>query len=454
MRGGRGNFRESNDRGRGRGFRERETTGNFRPDEDLSDVISLNKIDRSSFTLWDKVPKGYEKVSVERAKLSGLFPLPGASTGTIDMNKVDNMVSQGEGKLLQDILRDNCKLETSNSKNARRCIVLGDFTNVESVVKYIEEFVASTKLDFTPAMPIIQKHVLSEDKKRLVLEVSDFRIATIIVAMDSKFIDSLNMKIRVTRPGEYIIPHEEETAAEEVGKEEQADHVKLEKENNNLSKVEISSKVLDGPNKIAVTNIEQSREELLKVLQEFGTLKGFELLCDESGTSKGIAFCEYVDSSTLNVAVRGLSKQHRVHCFKVCDGMKQPIEIGYNSLPEAASGSGVSTHPESRVLQFLNCITINSDLVDNSTYNLIKSDFVDECKKVGQVIDCFIPRPPADYKPYMIDELSAEVGRIYVKFGSVEAATKAMKSLAGRTFSERTVLVTYFSERDYDAKIF
>lgn len=41
---------------------------------------------------------------------------------------------------------------------------------------------------------------------------------------------------------------------------------------------------------------------------------------------------------------------------------------------------------------------------------------------------------------------SPGVGKIYVKFDTVEAATNALKALAGRKFSDRTVVTTYFSE--------
>ena len=38
------------------------------------------------------------------------------------------------------------------------------------------------------------------------------------------------------------------------------------------------------------------------------------------------------------------------------------------------------------------------------------------------------------------------VGKIYVKYNSIESAHKAMAALAGRKFADRTVVVTYFSE--------
>lgn len=64
----------------------------------------------------------------------------------------------------------------------------------------------------------------------------------------------------------------------------------------------------------------------------------------------------------------------------------------------------------------------------------------DECSKYGQIDELKIPRPTGGSRQ------SAGVGKIFVKFDSVESATGALKALAGRKFSDRTVVTTYFSE--------
>lgn len=66
-------------------------------------------------------------------------------------------------------------------------------------------------------------------------------------------------------------------------------------------------------------------------------------------------------------------------------------------------------------------------------------DVRDECSKYGQVLELKIPRPTSGKQ-------AAGVGKIYVKFDSVKSATDALKALAGRKFSDRTVVTTYFSE--------
>ena len=64
----------------------------------------------------------------------------------------------------------------------------------------------------------------------------------------------------------------------------------------------------------------------------------------------------------------------------------------------------------------------------------------DECSKYGAILELKIPRSTSGARQ------SAGVGKIYVKFDSEKSATDALKALAGRKFSDRTVVTTYFSE--------
>lgn len=64
----------------------------------------------------------------------------------------------------------------------------------------------------------------------------------------------------------------------------------------------------------------------------------------------------------------------------------------------------------------------------------------DECSKFGKVVRLKVPRPSGGSRQ------SAGVGKIFVKFDNADSATKALKALAGRKFSDRTVIATYFPE--------
>lgn len=67
-------------------------------------------------------------------------------------------------------------------------------------------------------------------------------------------------------------------------------------------------------------------------------------------------------------------------------------------------------------------------------------DVREECEKYGKVLEIKIPRPSGGSRQ------SNGVGKIFVKFDGPTSAGKALRSLAGRKFADRTVVTTYFSE--------
>lgn len=73
----------------------------------------------------------------------------------------------------------------------------------------------------------------------------------------------------------------------------------------------------------------------------------------------------------------------------------------------------------------------------------IKEDVEEECAKYGQIIETKIPRPAGA-------RTSLGVGKIYIKYADTDSAQKAIKALAGRQFSRRTVVATEFSEEGFD----
>jgi len=56
-----------------------------------------------------------------------------------------------------------------------------------------------------------------------------------------------------------------------------------------------------------------------------------------------------------------------------------------------------------------------------------------------------VPRPAGGSRQ------SNGVGKIYIKYDTVESSTKALRALAGRKFADRTVVVTYFGEVSHRA---
>lgn len=78
--------------------------------------------------------------------------------------------------------------------------------------------------------------------------------------------------------------------------------------------------------------------------------------------------------------------------------------------------------------------------MDAEDYDDILQDVQDECKRFGKVLDSQIPRPLGR---------SGEgpgVGKVFVRFESVEDCEAALKGIAGRKFQERTVVASYYPE--------
>lgn len=75
----------------------------------------------------------------------------------------------------------------------------------------------------------------------------------------------------------------------------------------------------------------------------------------------------------------------------------------------------------------------------------IKEDIEEECGKYGPILEVKIPRPAGARS-------NPGVGKIYIKYQDIESGQKAIKALAGRQFSRRTVVVTEFSEEGFDVE--
>lgn len=134
------------------------------------------------------------------------------------------------------------------------------------------------------------------------------------------------------------------------------------------------------------------------------------------------------------------------------------LDMGVNAMSMFAKTTSQDLEI-TRALQLLNMVT-PEELLDNEEYEggcladvltlvecirlISRAEICDdvraECSKYGQVLALKIPRPTGSSRQ------SAGVGKIFVKFDTIESATNALKALAGRKFSDRTVVTTYFSE--------
>ncbi|KFY65962.1 hypothetical protein V496_02250 [Pseudogymnoascus sp. VKM F-4515 (FW-2607)] len=375
------------------------------PTPDLTDVVSVLERKRR-LNQWDIKPPGYENVTSEQAKLSGMFPLPGAPRQQpMDPSKLQAFMSQPSGSVT------NAALKPSNSRQAKRLLVhnLPDTLSEEEIVEFFN--LQLNGLNVVEGSDPCLTAQVSKDKSFALVEFKTTSDATVALAMDGITMEENGgpRALSIRRPKDYIVPAVDE--------------------------------VINEPG--VVTSI------VTELLVSFGELKAFVLAKDRTTEeSRGIAFCEYADAAATDIAVEGLNgmelgdKHLKVQRASIGTTQTAGLEMGVNAMSMLA-GTTTDGLDEGRVLQLLNMVTAE-ELIDNEDYEEILEDVKEECEKYGKVMDIKIPRPSGGSRQ------SAGVGKIFVKFDTPASAGKALRTLAGRKFADRTVVTTYFSEENFE----
>ncbi|KAK2626052.1 hypothetical protein QTJ16_004314 [Diplocarpon rosae] len=416
------------------------------PTPDLTDIVPILERKRR-LTQWDIKPPGYENVTAEQAKLSGMFPLPGAPRQQpMDPSKLQAFMSQPSGSVT------NAALKPSNSRQAKRLLVhnIPPTANEEAIVNFFNLQLNGLNV-IEGSDPCISAQI-SKDKSFALLEFKQTLDATVALALDGITMEDEHMNgsatngdtkgLSVRRPKDYIVPTVTDETPHEAGV--------------------ISNVVVDTQNKISISNIPLylTDEQVTELLVSFGELKAF-ILVKDNGTdeSRGIAFCEYVDPVATDIAVEGLNgmelgdKHLKVQRASIGHTQVSGLEMSVNAMSMLA-GTTSEGLDEGRVLQLLNMVT-PEELIDNEDYEgtlaslltfspEICEDVKEECEKYGKVLGMKVPRPTGGSRQ------SNGVGKIFVKFDNAGSAGKAMRALAGRKFADRTVVVTYFSEENFE----
>ncbi|KAK0613020.1 hypothetical protein B0T17DRAFT_542551 [Bombardia bombarda] len=408
------------------------------PTPDLTDIVPVLERKRR-LTLWDIKPPGYDNVTAEQAKLSGMFTLPGAPRQqAMDPVKLQAMMTQPAGSAV-----DSATLKPTNSRQSKRLIVtnLPPSATEESVVSFFNlQLNGLNVIEATDPCALCQ---IALDHSFAMLEFKNPADTTVGLALDGITMEagdapsangnsSAPRGLQIRRPKDYIVP----AIVDDAHCDPDSDAP--------------SSVVIDTPNKISVTNLPPylTEDQVMELLVSFGKLKSFVLVKD-NGTdeSRAIAFLEYADSSVTPTAIQGLNNMvlgdHSLKVQKASVGITQVSgEMGVNAMSMLA-GTTSADNEVGRVLQLLNMVTPD-ELTDNDDYEEIRDDVQEECEKFGKIVSLKIPRPVG------VDRQSAGVGKIFIKFETVESATKALRALAGRKFADRTVVTTYFPEENFD----
>lgn len=398
------------------------------PTPDLTDVVPINER-RRRMSMWDVKPTGYEAITAEQAKMSGLFPLPGAPRQSMmDLSKLS---TAHKGPAAMNIPTP-LALQPLQSRQSRR-IYVGNIPqpiDEEHLVNFFNDTMSSLNVTTSGDNPVISAQV-NHEKGYAFLEFRQPEDATVAIGFDG--ISYMDSSLKIRRPVDYIVPQ-------------------MPSDDGSYVPGVISTNFTDTPNKIHIGGLPTylDDEQVIELLKSFGELKAFNLIKDAAtNESKGFAFCEYVDPEVTDIACEGLNGMELGD--KTLVVKRASIGTKQKAISTSSGGiAGITMLAEeegqlrpTRVLQMFNMVT-PEELQDDDEYEEISEDIRDECSKYGKVLDLKIPRGIGGSRS------NFGVGKVYVRFETEASCLKAMKDLAGRKFSDRTVLTSFYPEENYE----
>jgi splicing factor U2AF subunit len=322
----------------------------------LTDVVPILERKRR-LTQWDIKPPGYENVTSEQAKLSGMFPLPGAPRQQpMDPTRLQAFMNQPANA------GATTALKPSNARQSKRLFVHGIPSNSteDSVVEFFN--LQMNGINIVKGMDPCLSAQISPEQDFALLEFKTPEDATTALALDGLSMTDAPAAngngrpsgLRIRRPKDYIIPAITDESEQTAGI--------------------VSENVPDTQNKVRMTNIPTFIEDaqVKELLTTFGELKSFVLAKDtSSGASRGFAFFEYMDPSKTDEAVAGLNGielgDGALNAARAAVGMQQVSgDMSVNAMSMLAGTTSADTE-QGRVLCLLNMVT-GEELMDNDEY--------------------------------------------------------------------------------------
>ncbi|KAG9511245.1 Splicing factor U2AF 50 kDa subunit [Fragariocoptes setiger] len=395
---------------------------------------------------WDVPPVGYENITpVEYKALQASGQVP---------HSVVNPSSQH----LQGT-------PFGRSRGAARRLYIGNIPfgcTDDEMIDFFQQQMASSGFTVGSGNPVIACQI-NLDKNFAFLEFRSIEETSYAMNLDG--VSFKNQALKIRRPHDYQpLPGTEQSTRAP------------------LPPGVISTVVADSPNKIFIGGlpIYLTDEQVKELLTAFGQLRAFNLVKDlTTGASKGYAFCEYVDTSLTDACISGLNGimlgEKKLVVQRASVGAKSGPLAGTGG--NAGSGTGQSTAAGSaaaaalanalmppvaiqvpglntmqvstpkvltEVVCFMNMVQ-PEELEDDNEYEEIVQDIRDECSKFGTVKSLVIPRPkPGEDVPGL--------GKIFVEFQTVTDAQRAQQNLAGRKFSKRIVVTSFFDRERYERR--
>ncbi|KAJ3169575.1 hypothetical protein HDU88_000766 [Geranomyces variabilis] len=380
---------------------------------------------------WDVPPASYPGMTAMEVKMTGHFPLPGQAgrmaPAALDMFGV-NHGAAGPASSSASLARQARRLYVGN-------IPFG--VQEDGLMQFFNSTMSQLNITSSAGNPCIAVQI-NQEKNYAFAEFRSPEEATAAMAFDGISFAGQSLKLR--RPKDYQPPAGGEVSGPP------AIHVPG----------VVSTNVPDSPNKIFVGGLPPflNDAQVMELLQSFGELRAFNLVKDGmTGTSKGFAFCEYVDPSLTETACQGLNgmelgdkklvvQRASVGAAKL--GMPGFPMPSYMAPPQLLPTAG-PVEPTTVIL-LLNMVSAD-ELVNDQDYEELVEDIRDECTKFGNVLKLTIPRP-------IEGQEVAGVEKIFVQYENIEQSGLALRSLAGRKFAERTVVAAYYDEEKYAAGVY
>ncbi|ETV94503.1 hypothetical protein, variant 3 [Aphanomyces invadans] len=199
-------------------------------------------------------------------------------------------------------------------------------------------------------------------------------------------------------------------------------------------------------NRLLMVNIPTvlTEDQVVQLVEPFGKLDAFTLVKNAEGVSVGSALFEYEDNNVTEEAMNGLNGLDLGgHVLSVQRASKQGVLPKYKPKGE---DSAKATVTPTQVIVLGNMVQ-PAELEDDDEFADLKEDIEEECNKFGKVVALEVPRPKTG-------ETILGVGKVFVRFESVEGAEKATKALTGRKFGGNIVQVEYMSLAKFETQDF
>jgi len=218
----------------------------------------------------------------------------------------------------------------------------------------------------------------------------------------------------------------------------------------NISKLGIlSAHVPNGPNKLYIGGIPYNLREpqVRELLETYGPLRGLFLSYDPAtNLTKGYAFAYYEDESVTDAAIEGLNGLQIGDRMLQVRRHDQSHNSSRHSVLNSITVDRATQATATKSLCLMQMVT-DEELADSEEVEDIKNDIANECRNYGKLLEILVPA-------YENGKRQKGFGKVFVQFSSVKEATECKNALQGRVFAERTVVVSYFDDESFDARMF